>query len=68
MNRTYQFQDLRIGMEVKAEELSNIYDTFIVLDNARPIGDNGNYSTEGRIMYIGRSLDDKISKKEGVSL
>ena len=66
MSKIYQFQDLKIGMDVKAEELSNIYDTYIVLDNAKIIGDNGKYSTEGKIMFIGRSLDesyDKINKK-----
>lgn len=57
-------------MDVRAEELSKIYDTFIVLDNARTIGDNGNYSTEGKIMFIGRSLDDNYDKinKKGKSL
>lgn len=70
MSKTYQFQDLKVGMDVRAEELSNIYDTFIVLDNARTIGDNGNYSTEGKIMFIGRSLDDDYDKinKKGKSL
>lgn len=66
MSKTYQFQDLKVGMDVRAEELSNIYDTFIVLDDAKTVGDNGNYSTEGKIMFIGRKLDetyDKINKK-----
>lgn len=66
MSKIYQFQDLKVGMDVRAEELSNIYDTFIVLDDAKTIGDNGNYSTEGKIIFIGRSLDesyDKINKK-----
>ena len=66
MCKIYQFHDLKVGMDVRAEELANIYDTFIVLDNAKTIGDNGSYSTEGKILFIGRSLDesyDKINKK-----
>lgn len=70
MSKAYQFQDLKVGMDVRAEELSKIFDTFIVLDNAKTIGENGNYSTEGKIMFIGRSLDDNYDKinKKGKSL
>lgn len=66
MGKTYGLKDLKIGMAVRAEELSNIYDTFIVLDDAKTIGDSGKYSTEGKIMFFGAKLDetyDKINKK-----
>ena len=38
--KTYSLEDLKIGMVVRAEELSNIYNTFIVLDNATMISNS----------------------------
>ena len=62
MEKMYRLDDLRIGMDVGAEELSNIYDTFIVLDDARTVGSSGRYSTRGRIVFVGKKLDDRYDK------
>lgn len=62
----YSLEDLKLGMEVRAEELAGIYDTFIVLDDAKTIGDDGDHSTAGKIIFWGRRLDedyDQIDKK-----
>lgn len=47
----YSLEDLKLGMEVRAEELAGIYDTFIVLDDAKTIGDDGDHSTAGKIIF-----------------
>lgn len=47
----YSLDALKIGIDVRAEELSNIYDTFIVLDDARTVGNSGHYSTSGKIIF-----------------
>lgn len=49
--KMYSLDALKIGIDVRAEELSNIYDTFIVLDDARTVGNSGHYSTSGKIIF-----------------
>ena len=50
--KMYSLDALKIGIDVRAEELSNIYDTFIVLDDARTVGNSGHYSPSGKIIFL----------------
>lgn len=58
-NKKYKLEDLKLGMVVSAEQLSEIYDTWIIL--AKP--KNSNYKHgEGVISFIGKEANSESEK------
>lgn len=58
-DKKYKLEDLKLGMVVSAEQLSEIYDTWIIL--AKP--KNSNYKHgEGVISFIGKEANSESEK------
>lgn len=45
----YKLEELKIGMRVNTGDLARIYDTYIVIENLKSIG---NGTSDGTIIYI----------------
>ena len=52
MIKQLTLEDLKIGMRVNAVQLENIYDTYIILKDAKTLKDG---NTLGTIAFIGKS-------------
>jgi hypothetical protein len=61
-------QDLRIGMSVTSSQLSDIYNTHIILTNSSLV--DGGKQIKGNIVWFGKELDettDKYNKMDSVA-
>jgi hypothetical protein len=58
IDRQYTLNDLQIGMHVYKKQLQNIFDTYIILNDAEYSDENG---IAGTIAYIGSGIDDNIA-------
>lgn len=52
MDKKLKLEDLKIGMRVKDTQLEEIYDTYIILKDAKTLKDG---NTLGTIAFIGKS-------------
>lgn len=59
MSKTYKVSDLHIGMKVTTHELSEIYDTYILLSQIY-LNDDG--STTGTIEFIAQEQSQEMAK------
>lgn len=58
-DKKYKLEDLKLGMVVSAEQLSEIYDTWIILTKPK----NSNYKHgEGVISFIGKEANSESEK------
>lgn len=53
--RRYKLEDLKIGMTVKLSELSEIYDTHMLLENSERIG---NKDLVGTLVLFGNNAEE----------
>lgn len=58
-DKRYKLEDLKIGMRVTILELSEIYDTYIILINTESLGIN---DLKGDIAYIGKELTPESTR------
>lgn len=56
--KKYTLPELKLGMEVKIDELSNILDTYIILVDVYKVGKD----LAGKIGFIGEELTAEVSK------
>lgn len=69
MERKYKLSDLTVGMKVNTKQLSEIYDTYILLSQTK-LSDRNDGSTDGVIEFIcnkqtaemKKAFDDCIAK------
>lgn len=60
MSKKYRLGDLKVGLIVKEEELSDIIGINIILGNVSYIDDSG--GIQGEILYIGEELPENIKE------
>ena len=56
--KKYALQELRLGMQVKKSQLSDILDTYIILTDVSSIGQD----LVGRIGFIGKEITEEVTK------
>lgn len=54
--RKLTLEELTIGMQVTAEQLSDIYDTYMIIQY------DNNTDTVGKLVYIGKTQTDEYDK------
>jgi len=57
-NKKYKLSDLKIGMQVEKDQLSDILDTYIILTDVTNIRND----LAGKIGFIGKELTEEIAK------
>lgn len=67
MEKKYKLEDLKLGMRVESDNLSEIKDTHIILTEAQYIS---GINMSGKISFIGQELTDEARDlyKPGVSI
>lgn len=53
----YTLEDLKVGMTVSTEQITRIYDTYILLENTKLLG---NGFASGKIIYIGKAQTQEM--------
>lgn len=61
MNTELKLEDLYIGMKVNTMQLSNIYDTYILLSQAK-LSSKNDGSTDGVIEFIGNNQTSEMKE------
>lgn len=61
MTRKYRLLDLKLGMHIRKSEVSEIYDTYIILKNPEHI-EGSQLDAEGDILFIGHDLNSESTK------
>lgn len=64
-SKKLRLEDLKLGMMVNNMQLSNIFNTYIILTESN-ISDNGQYIT-GKIAWIGDKLNSESDKLNKIS-
>lgn len=59
--KSYKLSDLHVGMQVNTMQLSNIYDTYILLSQTK-LSDKNDGSTDGIIEFIGHKQTSEMKE------
>lgn len=61
--KQYTLEELKLGIRVKTSQLSNIYDTYILMKDVEDSKNSkGYYTTEGTIVFIGHEQNKDYAK------
>lgn len=59
-----KYEDLKVGMEVTSKELERIYDTYIVLSNAKLLQEKRYCTMKGTIKEFGKDVLCAVEEDE----